>query len=86
MMPTNEPEDGAWFRPKRFGYGAGLPIAWQGWAMLGIHIAVILLGTLLFKRQPAIMLVWVLGFALVPMPLYAAKTRGGWKWRGGGKT
>lgn len=23
-------EDGDWFAPKRFGYGAGLPIAWQG--------------------------------------------------------
>src|SRR3546814_6692541 len=23
-----------WFRAKRHGYGAGLPIAWQGWVML----------------------------------------------------
>ena len=22
-----------WFAPKRFGYGAGLPISWQGWAL-----------------------------------------------------
>ena len=27
-------EDGAWFAPKRYGFGAGLPIAWQGWALL----------------------------------------------------
>ena len=26
--------DGDWFAPKRFGYGAGLPIAWQGWALI----------------------------------------------------
>ena len=25
-------DDKPWFAPKRFGYGAGLPIAWQGWA------------------------------------------------------
>jgi len=22
-----------WFAPKRFGYGAGLPISWQGWTL-----------------------------------------------------
>ena len=32
-----------WFAPKRYGYGAGLPISWQGWAVtvafiaLGVH-------------------------------------------------
>jgi hypothetical protein len=26
--------DGDWFAPKRFGYGAGPPIAWQGWALI----------------------------------------------------
>ena len=23
-----------WFAPKRYGYGSGLPISWQGWAVL----------------------------------------------------
>ena len=23
----------SWFAPKRYGYGAGAPISWQGWAL-----------------------------------------------------
>ena len=22
-----------WFAPKRYGYGSGMPIAWQGWVL-----------------------------------------------------
>ena len=29
-MSDDGPE---WFAPKRYGYGAGLPISWQGWAV-----------------------------------------------------
>ena len=73
--------DGAWFAPKRLGYGAGLPIAWQGWALLVGHMAVMLSGVWLLQPQPAAVMAWVFITALLPMPLYAAKTRGGWKWR-----
>jgi hypothetical protein len=30
-----------WFRAKRYGYGAGLPIKWQGWVLMLAHIALI---------------------------------------------
>ncbi|WP_243403462.1 MULTISPECIES: hypothetical protein [Bacteria] len=40
-MMRNEDDD-AWFAPKRFGYGAGLPIAWQGWAVLVAYLAVVI--------------------------------------------
>lgn len=30
-------DDGAWFAPKRFGIGVGLPIAWQGWLLLATY-------------------------------------------------
>ncbi len=30
-----------WFAPKRYGYGAGLPIAWQGWVLTIGYLAVI---------------------------------------------
>ena len=36
-----------WFRHKTYGLGAGLPIAWQGWALLALHVALILGLTLL---------------------------------------
>ena len=81
-MAENQ-NDGAWFAPKRFGYGSGFPIVWQGWAFLAGHIAVICLGMILLKAHPLAAVVWALLIGLLPSPLYAAKTRGGWKWRSG---
>ncbi|MBS0483313.1 MAG: hypothetical protein JSR96_14440 [Proteobacteria bacterium] len=75
--------DGAWFEPKRFGYGAGRPIAWQGWAFMLCQISIIIGGTVWLAGHTVAILTWALIFALAPMPLYAAKTRGGWKWRWG---
>ncbi len=31
-----------WFRAKRYGYGWGIPVTWQGWAVLGAYLVVIL--------------------------------------------
>ena len=35
---TDGPE---WFAPKRYGYGAGLPISWQGWAIAVVFLALV---------------------------------------------
>ncbi|MDE2411787.1 MAG: hypothetical protein KGM18_08455 [Sphingomonadales bacterium] len=82
---TEPNDDDAWFAPKSFGYGAGLPIRWQGWAFLLGHVGVIMLGVLLFHRNQTATIAWVMLIALLPMPLYAAKTRGGWHWRWGSR-
>ena len=34
-------EEGYWFEPKKLGYGAGLPVAWQGWVLLAFYTGVI---------------------------------------------
>lgn len=31
-----------WFPAKRYGWGWGVPLCWQGWAVLGAYMAVIL--------------------------------------------
>ncbi|MCJ2184080.1 hypothetical protein MTR62_15450 [Novosphingobium sp. 1949] len=33
---------GDWFARKRFGFGAGLPIAWQGWVVYALYLAIML--------------------------------------------
>ena len=82
----NDPlKQGAWFEPKRFGSGAGLPIAWQGWVMVIAHTALILGGFWLLRRDPITAMSWVAIIALLPLPVYAHKTKGGWKWRWPGK-
>ena len=40
---TDQNNDAAWFAQKRFGYGAGLPLTWQGWALLGGYMITIFL-------------------------------------------
>lgn len=66
-----------WFRPKKRGYGSGLPIAWQGWALLAAHVALITGVSMLLHDRPAMMTIFVILAALAPMPLYRAKTGGG---------
>jgi hypothetical protein len=29
--------DAYWFPAKRYGWGWGLPVAWQGWVVLGLY-------------------------------------------------
>lgn len=78
-------EEGAWFRPKSYGYGAGLPIAWQGWALIAAHSALTLGVAFAFQGRPAILIPLVLFVAMAPLPIYASRTEGGWKWRSGDK-
>ena len=73
-----------WFAPKRYGLGAGLPIAWQGWVTTLAFVAIVVGAAFLFaERSP-----WVFGSIVVTATglfvLIAARTtRGGWRWRWG---
>lgn len=73
-MPSHPTK--AWFAPKRFGYGAGLPLAWQGWALVGALVAVVVL-SVAELTGPATIAIALALFAAV-----ARKTEGGWRWRG----
>ena len=70
-----------WFRPKSRGYGTGLPIAWQGWALLASHIALIAGVSALLRDKPPGMTIFVILAGVAPLPLYRAKTEGGWRRR-----
>lgn len=71
----------AWFRPKSRGYGTGLPIAWQGWVMVALHIALITGIAVLLQGRPLLLTFAVIAAGLAPLPIYRARTEGGWKWR-----
>jgi hypothetical protein len=82
----------AWFAPRRYGIGSGLPIAWQGWALLVVYFLIVL-GTLTglpkLIPNPAIYAVTVSVIVLVAsvalLIICAKTTKGGWHWRWGGK-
>lgn len=73
-----------WFAPKRYGYGSGLPIRWQGWVATLVYSAIVIGAALLVaERSP-----WAFGSIVVTatavMLMIAARTtRGGWRWRWG---
>jgi hypothetical protein len=79
--------DGKWFRAKRFGYGAGPPVAWQGWALVGGYVlAALAVAPLIALPGGPGKTAAVVGFALLTVGFAAIarrKTRGGWKWRAG---
>lgn len=75
-------EDDVWFEPKRFGYGAGWPVAWQGWALLGGYFAMVMgLGLALRHSHPVPYFTVVAAATIALMVVCARHTRGGWRWR-----
>ena len=73
-----------WFAPKRYGYGSGLPIAWQGWAVLIGYVAIVVALVLRLRRSgPVPFLAAVIPVTVVFAVICARTTRGGWRWRWG---
>jgi hypothetical protein len=78
------PEPAYWFRAKSYGWGWGLPLRWQGWAVL--FAFVVLLGAgqlwlLLSAHSPILFLVYVgvLSSGLVAV-CYAKGEPPKWRW------
>lgn len=89
MMLHKIDEDGAWFAPKRYGLGIGCPVAWQGWLVMAAYVAALAGIGLIHKSshsgtRPASFALFLLVTGLF-MVVVARRTRGGWKWRWGGK-
>ncbi len=71
----------AWFAAKRYGYGAGLPIRWQGWAATGLFAGTMATNAALLKGTPRLAVAGLLTTAFIA--LAAAKTDAPWRWRWG---
>lgn len=76
--------DTLWFAPKRFGFGSGFPITWQGWL-----VTIALIGSLIVSVK---LLDGLIRFVVVVAAIVAYlvicywKTRGGWRWRWGSRS
>jgi len=77
---TDGPE---WFAPKRYGYGSGIPISWQGWATTIGFVAIAVLMSAKFANRPMVMFGALAPLTVILMIICAKTTRGGWKWRWG---
>ena len=72
-----------WFRSRTFGYGSGLPIAWQGWAVIITHLALIFGLALLLRGNSLAQGIMIFLGVIAPLPIYHARTQGGWHWNWG---
>lgn len=82
-------EPGDWFLPKSHGYGAGLPIAWQGWVLLVGYITLVtglgLLAALEDWRITVVAMALILLATTGLVAIVARRTRGGFRWRWGNR-
>ncbi len=74
-----------WFRAKRFGWGWGLPLTWQGWVVLAAFAGLVLVGTLIFPphKAPGFFIGYVL--ALIALLVAICWLKGEpprWRWGG----
>jgi uncharacterized membrane protein YphA (DoxX/SURF4 family) len=83
--------DKAWFAPKLYGYGAGLPISWEGWLVLAVYLLIVCgaafalpLITPIAESVAAIAVITIVA-TIVLLIICVRKTRGGWRWRWGGQ-
>lgn len=74
-----------WFPAKRYGWGWGLPVVWQGWAVLLTYFLLLFVGIHEFKNVPhtfAVIYVLMLTTILIFICWYKGESP---KWRWGGK-
>jgi hypothetical protein len=73
-----------WFRVKRYGFGAGWPCSWEGWALvIGFLVVVMTSSLVLVERNPGLHLGVVLASTAIVLVVSWRKSDGPWKWRWG---
>lgn len=80
----DRPQRTVWFPAKRYGWGWGFPVTWQGWVFL-IAWATVALGGVVYSRAVAAPLYWLAGFALLMAVVLVAVCivkgeKPGWRW------
>jgi hypothetical protein len=71
-----------WFPAKRYGWGWGPPVTWQGWAVFLGWFAVLISGTVYFiPRRPAAFVVFTLAMGLLLVAIgYLKGEPPRWRW------
>ena len=72
-----------WFAPKRYGYGASLPISWQGWVLTLAFVAILMAAGALLKSRPWQLIAVAIPVSVTFVVICAKTTRRGWRWRWG---
>ena len=74
-----------WFPVKRYGWGWGLPVRWQGWVALALYLASIYAGVRYFRPRDSVaaFLVWLAITSILFVAVVAWKGERPLDWRWG---
>ena len=75
-------DPGIWFPAKRYGWGWGIPVTWQGWAVLIGWVVLLLAGvSWTLPEHPTLHLIFVVAMIAALMAVcYAKGERPRWRW------
>jgi hypothetical protein len=76
-----------WFAAKRYGYGWGFPVRWQGWIVFVVYFALLFAGIAYFAshREQSEMIVYLIVLTVAFVAIIAFKGERPLRWRWGGK-
>ena len=77
-----------WFPVKRYGWGWGMPVRWQGWVVFGLYAALLFAGIYYFfepRRDGAGLTAYILVLTTVVVAIVVAKGERPAAWRWGKK-
>jgi hypothetical protein len=83
---VTEPAPKYWFRAKRYGWGWGLPSAWQGWVFLvswmtAFTLGSLFLGSSLLPNHPGLFASFVVAMIAIVLTVCLAKGEPPrWRW------
>ncbi|MGE5169427.1 MAG: hypothetical protein ACM3JC_03540 [Rudaea sp.] len=72
-----------WFPAKRYGYGWGPPLTWQGWAVLAVFVALVVAGIVLFPPRVRLLAFVVYEFVVTLGLIAVCYAKGeppSWRW------
>ena len=71
-----------WFPAKRYGWGWGLPIAWQGWIVLAVWVAAVAVGAVFLAGRHGLgyAVFMIVMAALLICICYAKGEPPRWRW------
>ena len=78
-----EPSPKYWFRAKRYGWGWGLPTAWQGWLVLAAFVGLMVVGAVLFPPRTQLVFYLLYVIALCALLIAVCWRKGEpprWRW------
>lgn len=74
-----------WFPAKRYGWGWGLPVRWQGWVVLAGYFALLFVGLQFFRPRTDVrgLLIYMALLTVVFIAIIVAKGEKPLRWRWG---